>query len=66
VTKKIKRLKRRPYSRGGRISNVAGTMSVFFVVAALAFLRNRLHPALIVLIMVLFIVIIFLGKKLNR
>ncbi|MBN2526417.1 MAG: restriction endonuclease [Deltaproteobacteria bacterium] len=63
MVNKLHRAKRRPYSRGGKIRNWAGTSAVFLVVASLAFLRFRMDEWLVGAMAVLFVLLIYLVRQ---
>ncbi len=63
VNKQLRRAKKRPYAKGGKIRNGAGTAAVFLVVASLAFLRFRMDQWLVGTLAILFVLVIYLARK---
>lgn len=59
----IKRARRRPHAKGGKITNWAGTAAVFMVVMSLVFLRYKLQGWVIGSIAVLFVLLIYLARR---
>ncbi|MBN2343843.1 MAG: restriction endonuclease [Deltaproteobacteria bacterium] len=63
VNKQLRKARRRPHTRGGKVTNWAGTSAVFMVVMSLAFLRFQLNEWLVASLAVLFVLLIYLAKR---